>query len=206
MYVKGEGMNKPVRTQAERSEATRHKLLAVAREHLAAKGFEGTKLEEVADQAGVTKGALYHHFKNKKDLFQAVFELIEEEMCAKCINAALEAGDDAWAALRAGVRGFLEAALDPAAQRIVLLEGPSVLGWDLWREIDERFGFGLTKASLQSAMAAGVLKERPVDPLAHLFLAAISEAALQIARAQDTQAEMEEMFNAVMSILEAMRS
>lgn len=195
-----------VRTQAERSEQTRKELLATARGLFAEHGFEKTTLDLVAERAGVTKGALYHHFKNKRELFQAVFEMLEQELCDEVIVAAAGAGSDLWAGLQAGVRGFLEAAMDPACQRIVMIEGPTVLGWEAWKEIDERYGFGLVKGSLEGAMAAGVLKQRPVEPLARVFLAAVSEAAIQIARAPDTAVAMEEMYGALMATLEGLRA
>ena len=194
-----------VKRQAERSEATRAELVRVARELFAANGFAETPIELVAERAGVTKGALYHHFRNKRDLFQAVFEQIETELCEGVVVAAAAAGDDVWLALQNGVRAFMEAALDPACQRVVLIEGPSVLGWEEWREIEERYGYGLTKASLETAMEAGVLVKRPVEPLARLFLAALSEAAVQVARSSDPKTEMEEMTAAVLSILDSMR-
>lgn len=194
------------RTQAERSEATRTKLLQVARVLFTEQGYEGTPIDAVAERAGLTKGALYHHFRNKRELFQAVFEQIEQELCEATIVAAAAAGDDAWEGLLAGVRGFLVAALDPAAHRIVMIEGPTVLGWETWKEIDERYGYGLVRGSLQGAMAAGVLRDRPVEPLAKLFLAAISEAAVQIARAPDTEVAMEEMYAALVATLEGFRT
>ncbi len=194
------------RTQAARSEATRAKLIEVARELFTEHGFDKTALDLVAERAGVTKGGLYHHFRNKRELFQAVFEQIEQELCDATVVAALGAGNDVWESLRAGVRGFLEAALDPSAQRIVMIEGPTVLGWELWKEIDERYGYGLVRGSLDGAMAAGVLEQRPVDPLARLFLAAISEAAVQIARAPDTAQAMEDMYSALMATLEGFRT
>jgi AcrR family transcriptional regulator len=193
------------RTQAERSEATRAQLLAVARELFTQRGFDGTPLDLVAERSGVTKGALYHHFKNKRELFQACFEQLEQELCDATVAASASAGPDVWEALSAGVRGFLEAANDPAAQRIVMLEGPTVLGWETWKEIDERYGYGLVKASLETAMNAGVIANRPVEPLAHLFLAAVSEAACQIARAPDREVAMEEMHAALMATLEGLR-
>jgi AcrR family transcriptional regulator len=193
------------RTQAERSETTRMKLLSVARALFAEQGYADTPLDLVAERSGLTKGALYHHFRNKRDLFQAVFEQLEGEMCDKVVIAALAHPDDALASMHAGVRAFMESALDPAAQRIVLIEGPTVLGWDTWREIDERYGYGLTKASIDNAMDKGVLEQRPSEPLARLFLAALSEAALQVARADDKERALEEMTAAVMSILDGMR-
>lgn len=192
--------------QAERSESTRRELLRVARQLFTELGYAQAPIEEVAERAGVTKGALYHHFRNKRELFQAVFEELEGELVEKVITAAAAAGDDVWEGMRLGVRAFLEAALDPAAQRIVLIDGPSVLGWETWREIDERYGFALVHGSLEAAMEAGVIRRRPAEPLAHLFLASLSEAALQIARAEDTQQAMEEMFSTVWALLESLRS
>lgn len=191
--------------QAERSEATRRELLRVARACFTERGYAGTRIEEVAEGAGVTKGALYHHFRTKKELFQAVFEELEQELIEKVVTAAGGAGGDVWGGMRAGVRAFLETALDPAVGRVVLLDGPSVLGWETWKEIDERYGFGITRASLQAAMDAGIVQRRPVDPLARLFLAALSEAALQIARAPDTDAAMQEMSDAVFALLDSLR-
>jgi AcrR family transcriptional regulator len=193
--------------QAERSETTRRELLRVARELFAERGYEGTTLDEVAERTRLTKGALYHHFRDKRELFRAVFEELEKELCDRIVIAAAGAGPDVWEQMRRGVQAFLDAAAgDPAQQRIVLIDGPSVLGWDTWREIDEQYGFGITKASLQSAMDAGVIKRRPVDPLAHIFLAALSEAAIQIARADDPSRAMDEMSSALWALVESLRT
>lgn len=193
------------RRQAERSEATRGELIRVARELFAEPGYAATSIEDIAERAGVTKGALYHHFRNKRDLFQAVFEVLETELVEKVIIAASQAGDDHLKGIRLGTGAFLEASLDPAVGRIVLIDGPSVLGWEAWKEIDERYGFAITSGSLQAAMDAGLLRRQPVEPLARLFLAALSEAALQIARAQDRKRAMREMTDAVWSIVDSMR-
>lgn len=192
--------------QAERSEATRGELLRVARQLFTAEGYAGTSIGAVAERARVTKGAVYHHFHNKRDLFQACFEELEIQLCDKVVLAAAQAGDDVLEGIRLGIRAFLESAGDPAAQRIVLIEGPSVLGWDTWREIDERYGYGLVKASIEGAMDAGVLARRPVDPLAHLFLAALSESALQIARSDDPASAMDEMSAALWLFVESLRA
>jgi AcrR family transcriptional regulator len=192
--------------QAERSETTKGELLRVARELFTERGYAGTTLDEVADRAEVTKGALYHHFRDKLELFRGVFEELEKELCDKVVLAAITAGDDVLEQMRRGVQAFLEGARDEAKQRIVLIDGPSVLGWETWREIDEQYGYGITKASIENAMDAGVLKRRPVDPLAHLFLAALSEAAIQIARADDPDQAMEEMSSALWALIESLRT
>ena len=195
------------KTQAERSESTRGELIRVARELFTDPGYTETSLDTVAERAGVTKGALYHHFKNKRELFQAVFEQLEMEICERVIMAAGGAGSDVWKGLQAGVNEFLEAgAHDNAIQRIVLLDGPTILGWETWKEIDERYGFGLVKASIEQAMEAGVLAKRPSEPIARLFLASLSEAAIQIARADDQQHAMDEMSSAIWALMESLRA
>jgi AcrR family transcriptional regulator len=193
------------RRQTDRSEATRGELLRIARDLFTDPGYEKTSLDVIASRAGVTKGAIYHHFPNKRDLFQAVFEVLEQEIVEKVIMAAHGAGDDVWAGLQLGTGAFLEAARDTAVARIVLIDGPSVLGWETWREIDDRYGFALTRGSLEAAMGAGLIAEQPLDPLAHIFLAALSEAALQIARADDTEKAIEEMTGAITTLMESMR-
>lgn len=193
------------KSQAERSEATRGELLRVARELFTDVGYADASIEDVSERAGVTKGALYHHFRNKLDLFQAVFEELEKELVEKTVIAASAAKDDHWEAMRLGVRAFLEACQDPAARRIVLIDGPSVLGWEKWREIDARYGYAVTAGALEAAMGSGVITKRPVEPLAHIFLAALSEAALQIARSDDRASAMEEMFSTLWTLLESLR-
>ncbi|MEX0873984.1 MAG: TetR/AcrR family transcriptional regulator [Actinomycetota bacterium] len=193
------------RRQSERSESTRRQLLGVARELFATRGYASTPLDEVVERAGVTKGALYHHFKTKRDLFRAVFEDIERELVEAVIVAA-DGAPDPLEGMRLGVGAFLKAAVDPAVRMIIFVDGPSVLGAETWREIDERYGFALVKASLEGAMQLGLLVERPVDPLAHLFLAALSEAAHQIARAEDSERATEEMSAALWALIESLRA
>jgi AcrR family transcriptional regulator len=183
MVVKGASGHSR-RTQAERSAATRAALLGAARLLFAERGFTGAGREEIARLAGVTRGALYHHFASKHDLFVAVVEDLEAELGERLVTAAA-AGRDAVEELRLGCQAFLDAALDPAVRRIVLLDAPAVLGWQAWRELDERFGLGLIKMVLVSAAEAGLIEPQPVDPLAHMLLAALNEAALLVAQADD---------------------
>src|SRR4051794_27900843 len=123
------------RTQAERRTATRRALLDAGRALFAQHGFAGTPREDIVTRAGVTRGALHHHFGRKEDLFRAVFEELEAELGERIMIAAV-AGADPLAQLRLGCQAFLDAALDPAFQRIVLLDAPAVLGWEAWREAD----------------------------------------------------------------------
>lgn len=176
------------RTQAERSQATRDALIDAARPLFAERGFAAVGTEEIVRAAGVTRGALYHHFGGKRDLFEAVYERIEVELAQRIAVGALDAGATApLDAMRAGAEMFLQAATEPEAQRIVLLDGPSVLGWDRWREIAAEHGLGLIEATLQAAIEAGAIAEQPVRPLAHVLMGALDEAAMLVARAEDPE-------------------
>ena len=182
MAVNGEKGHR--RTQADRSHATRAALLASGRALFAERGFAGTAREEIVERAGVTRGALHHHFGTKQDLFAAVFEELEAELAARIATAAM-AGDDPRDQLRRGCHEFLDAALDPAVQRIVLLDAPAVLGWAAWREVDARYGLGLVTEGLRAVFVAGRAGPRAVEPLGHLLLAALNEAAMLVAGAPD---------------------
>ena len=140
--------------QAERSEATRKALVDVGRKLFAKRGYADVGTEEIVRRAGVTRGALYHHFSGKEDLFRAVAEQVEEEMTRKSAEAAL-AHQDPWEQQRAGWEAFLDACLDPAVQRIILLDAPSVLGPKVWREIASKYGLALVQFSLRSLIEAG---------------------------------------------------
>jgi AcrR family transcriptional regulator len=172
------------RTQAQRRSATRLALLDAGRQLFAEHGFTGAGQEDIVARAGVTRGALAHHFGTKAGLFRAVVESIQSEMGAHIATAAM-CGDDAMAQLRLGCVAFLDSALDPAVRRIVLLDAPAVLGWQVWREMDNAHGLGLVTEALEHCMDAGVMDRRPVQPLAHILLAALNEAAMLVANAED---------------------
>ncbi|HEU5142199.1 MAG TPA: helix-turn-helix domain-containing protein, partial [Solirubrobacterales bacterium] len=139
------------RTQSERSEATRTALTGAARRLFAERGYAGVGTEEIVQAAGVTRGALYHHFPGKRQLFDAVYEQLEIELAQRIAAGALEAGAASpLEAMRAGAKMFLDACVEPEVQRIALLDGPSVLGWDRWREIGAEHGLGLIEATLQA--------------------------------------------------------
>ena len=171
--------------RADQSQATRKALIAAAHGLFAEKGFAGVATEEIVRAAGVTRGALYHHFDGKRELFAAVYEDVERQLVERIAASAMASAGDPMEALQAGAEAFLDACEDPAVQRIALLDAPSVLGWERWREIGLRFGFGLVQATLQAAMEAGQIEAQPVSPLAHLLLGAIDEGAMLVARASD---------------------
>lgn len=191
----------------EQSEATKAALISVARKLFAEKGYADTSTEEIVQGAGVTRGALYHHFRDKEDLFEATFEQVETEVTQRLMLASAQgaAGGDQWQGLLAGVRAFLEECRVPEVQQIVLLDAPSVLGWQRWREIEAKYGFGLVKTALQGAMDSGLIARQPVDPLAHMLLGALTEAGMMTARAKD-DTERAEIEQTVAAILGALRT
>jgi AcrR family transcriptional regulator len=190
------------RTQSERSAATRGALVAAGRRLFAERGYAAVGTPEVAAAAGVTRGALYHQFADKSDLFLAVYEQVEEDVTRRIGEIVAAAGArDPLAALTTGAEAFLDAVADPEVHRIALLEAPAVLGWDTWRAVGLKHGLGLTEAILRAAMDAGRITEQPTRPLAHVLLGALDEAALYVARAEDPAVAREEMRAALTGIL-----
>jgi AcrR family transcriptional regulator len=150
------------------------------------KGYFQTSTEEIVAAAGAgTRGALYHHFADKRALFAAVFETLEMEIVESA--AAPEAGVSALERLRQGLLNFLEAARDPQVQRILLIDGPAVLGWQQWRALEEQHGLGVLHALLERAVAEGDVEPQPVRVMAHLLLAIVNDAALFIANSEEPE-------------------
>jgi AcrR family transcriptional regulator len=207
MNVKSESADegRPARTlKAEQSEATRAALVSVARRLFAERGYAAVATEEIVRAAGVTRGALYHHFAGKKELFQAVYEDVERRLVEQIAESAIQAAGDPLQALHAGAQAFLDACEDPAVQQIALLDAPSVLGWEQWREIGMRYGLGLVEGTLQAAMDAGLIDLQPARPLAHLLLGAIDEGAMLVARADDGGRTREQVGASVARFLDAL--
>lgn len=192
---------------AQRSDATRAALVRAARPLFATRGFAGVGAEEIVRAAGVTRGALYHQFGGKEGLLEAVYEQIEQELLERIGSRMAQAGvTDPLVALAAGAEHFLEACLEPEVHRIILLDAPSVLGWERWREIGWRYGMGLTEGTVQAAIDAGRIAPQPARPLAHLLLGALDEAALYVARAADRDAARREMGAAITALLDGLRA
>lgn len=193
------------RTQAERRAATRAALIGAARPLFASRGYAAVGTEEIVRAAGVTRGALYHHFAGKQGLFREVFEVVEQELLA-AIGAAIEvaAPTSPLGALAVGSDVILAGASDPGVAQIALIDAPAVLGWELWREIGVSYGLGLTEGVLTAAIEAGQLAPQPTRPLAHVLLGALDEAALYVARAPDVDAARVEMRAAIRTLLSAL--
>lgn len=196
----------PRRSQADRREATRATLVAAARPLFAERGYAAVGTEEIVRAAGLTRGALYHHFDGKDGLFTAVFEAVEEDLLERIAGAIQASGAAApLAALQVGIDVMLDAARDPGLAQIVLIDAPAVLGWQRWREIGWRYGMGLTEGVLAAAIEAGELPAQPTRPLAHVLLGALDEAVLYVARADDPEAARAEMRPVLAGLLRALR-
>jgi AcrR family transcriptional regulator len=185
-------------------EATRGALLAAAREQFGRQGYSETSTEEIAAAAGVTKGALYHHFGGKQDLFRAVFEQVKHEISDQVATVFTE--PDPWRALAGGCQAVVDAQLDPAVRQIVLHDARSVLGWETVRDVDNRYGAVALRGVLRRAMRAGVIREEPLRPLALLLTGALSEACFYVADADDPVAARAEVGHVVTTMLEGFRS
>ncbi len=194
-----------VRTQKERSEATTSELLDVARRLFAADGYAATSLDDVVRGAGVTKGALYHHFGGKRDLFLAVYEREQQRLAAASLEAFARRKDP-WEGFLAGCRAFFEASLDPGVQRITLLDAPAVLGWETIREVEGRYALVQLHQGIEALIEEGLLAPRPVAPLANLLFGAMCEGAMMVARAPDQRAATREVLGELRAMLEALRA
>ena len=191
------------RSREEQAEATRTGLLRAARGLFAERGYAHVGTEEIVRAAGVTRGALYHHFRDKRDLFREVHESLERELVER-IGAAMQGVEDPLELIELGLRAFLDACMEPAVIQIALIDAPTVLGWQEWREIDAKYGLGLVSFGLENAIEAGAMPPRDVRPLAHLVLAALGEAAMLIATADDPMAARQEVEGPLLALLEGL--
>jgi AcrR family transcriptional regulator len=148
---------------------------------------------------------MYHQFADKAELFAAVFEAVEVDVTKRIGEAIAGAGEtDPIAVMDLGAQAWLDACGDPEVQRIVLIEAPAVLGWERWREIGMRYGMGLVEALIAHAISVGRIEQQPVKPLAHVFVGAIDEAALYVARAEDPVVARKEMGAVVSRMIAAL--
>jgi AcrR family transcriptional regulator len=178
--------------------------MAAARPLFAERGYAAVPAEEIVAAAGLTRGALRHHFGDKKALFRAVFEELEGETTER-VAAAIAGAGDSWTAAITGLTAFLDACQDPETMRIALVDAPAVLGWADWRAVEADHGLGLIIAGLGQAMAEGVFAPQPVEVLAHLILSAVIEAALLIARAPDPARARADAERTLLALLTGLR-
>jgi AcrR family transcriptional regulator len=191
------GMNR----KAERGQATRERLVAVATRLFAELGYEETSIEQALQESGVSRGALYHHFGSKEALFEAVLEAIEEDI-GRQGRAAMAEATDLLAVIRAGCLAWIQMTGDPVVRQVLLVDAPSVLGWARWRALDEQHTLGDIKAALAAVAQTGRLDPAQVDLMAYVWLALMNEIALYIARAEDVEAAKREGEAVVETILQ----
>jgi AcrR family transcriptional regulator len=198
----------PKARRAAQAEATRAALVDAARRLFVEKGYHHTGTEEVVAEAGVgTRGALYHHFADKQALFEAVFISVEQDLVMEAAKNLADPAVGALNQLRQGLIGFLDASLTPEVQRILLIDGPAVLGWVRWRALESLYGLGAIRAMLERAVEEGDLAAgQPVDAMAHVLLAAADETALFIANACDQHAARNEGVHALNTLLDGLRA
>lgn len=198
----------PSQTQGRRADHasdTRAALLAAARRLFAADGFDGTGTEQIVAEARVTRGALYHHFRDKADLFRAVMEDAAGDVARRLTDDQLQSEGSALEEISDGVSAFLDACVGGDFQRIVLIDGPRVLGEQAWDELVERYGRSLLEEWLTRAISAGDMGPVPVRPLARLLIAMFTEASLDIARAGDPAAARDEMGVTLIRLIDGLR-
>lgn len=166
----------------------------------AEQGYAAVPADEIVRAAGVTRGALYHHFGDKQGLFRAVVEQVETEITEE-IAEVVRTAPDPWSAGIAALTRFLELCVRPEVVRISLTDAPAVLGWQEWRELEARYGLGLITGTLEAVAAEGRLIAVPIPELAQLVLSACSEAALMIAHAEDPEAAKVKSLQALIALL-----
>ncbi|WP_199430226.1 TetR/AcrR family transcriptional regulator [Qaidamihabitans albus] len=177
------------------SESTRSALVDSAVKLFTKRGYAGTSLDEIARRARVTKGALYHHFSGKQALFEAAFDAVESRVYGR-LDKILRGDEPPWDRALRGLREFISSCLDPAYQRIAVHEAPVVMGWQRWREAEDRYSFGLIRSSLQDLIDAGEVDSVPVEVTSRLLFGALSSAATEIASSSEPEkvgAQIEEV-------------
>jgi len=191
-------------TQSERRAATIESILGAGRRLFGECGFAATTMDDIAEQAHVAKGAVYHHFATKEAVFEAVFDQVSRALVQE-IDRAVRTEKDVLAAMVAGTQHYFAACAKGPTGQIILRDGPAVLGWERWREIDAQHFGGKIPRALAAAMDAGLIARQPVEPLARLLLGAVTEAAVACAGRADIARAGAEYARAFRSLIEALR-
>jgi AcrR family transcriptional regulator len=190
--------------QAERRAATTEAILKAGRRLFGELGFAATTIDDIAEAAQVAKGAVYHHFATKEAVFAAVFEAVSRDLVAD-IDRAVRTEKDVLAAMVAGTQHYFAACAKAPTCQIIQRDGPAVLGWERWREIDAQHFGGKFPRALAAAMDAGLIARQPIEPLARLLLGAATEAAVACAGREDVLKAGSEYSRAFKSLIEALR-
>lgn len=200
-------MESKKRTQEQRSAATRDALISAARKLWGERGYADVGTPEIAKEAGVTRGAMYHQFADKAALFRAVVEAVEQDVMARMAATVASSGATTPAdAIRAAVDAWLDVSGDPEVRQLVLLDAPAVLGWAGFRDVAQRYSLGMTEQLLTEAIRAGQLVRQPVRPLATVMIGALDEAAMAIATAEDPKRARKEIRFVLRRLIDGMLS
>lgn len=213
--------------QVQKSEATRRRLLQVAREEFSQNGFADTSVDEIVRAAGVTKGAFYHHFRDKTDLFRRVYKSVKQDVVRaafvvhvahepfsdadnngdrRLIDMAEQTNEEVWAQLIDRCRKYIRLHMDPRVHRIVLTDARWVLDWVELQQIEEEDGIVLLRADLRRASHRGIMRPLPLPMLAALLVGVLNEACLQVANAEDPERSLDEAMAVVSNMLSGLRA
>jgi AcrR family transcriptional regulator len=205
MYVKRKDMTieKPM-TKAAQREATTKRLLEIARQQFTTHGYAQTATEAIVEEAGVTRGALYHHFGSKDGLFKAVVEVVQQDVAAR-IEEAVSKTNDPWQQLLIGCKTFLSASMDADIQQIMLVDAPAVLGFETWREIDSQNSMRLLQENIRQLADKKTIQTPSVEAFTHLLSGAMNEAALWVARSGNPKKALVEATETLEHLLDSVR-
>jgi AcrR family transcriptional regulator len=196
--------NRKGHKRIEQGRKTSADLVRIARQLFSRRGYANTSMEEIVRKAGVTRGALYHHFSGKKGLFCAAFEDAQTEI-GRRINQAIEGRGSTWDKLVSSTFAFFEACSDPELQQILLIDAPAILGWDVWRRVDEKKTHDTLRSLIKELIDKKVIQPLPLQPITHLIAGAANEAVLFIAQSEDPKRTFEEAWSAMEALLRSLR-
>ncbi len=186
--------------QEDRRAATRGAIIAAAFEAFGREGYADVSVDHIAARAGVAKGAIYHHFSSKDVLFEAVLESVSSAILTEVLTA-ISVGEEFWEELALGLRAFFVACSDPERARILLHDGPAVLGWTRWRQIDQLHFGGLLRMALSRAMDDSILIRKDVETVSRALLGAVTEAAISCAEAENFMLCAEDYLDLLVSMV-----
>ncbi|WP_248927348.1 TetR/AcrR family transcriptional regulator [Paenibacillus hamazuiensis] len=193
-----------MRRSKEETNETIRKLMEVARTHFTEHGYANAALESIVQEANLTRGAVYHHFRSKKELFRIVLEDVQREV-AERVEREASGSEDVWQQLYLGCRAFLMAAVEERNRRIMLIDGPAILGWEVWREMDKNHSMRLLREQLEIMQRQGCFAKVPLDILTHFISGGLNETALLLANESLRQADMDETMKVVAVFLEGFK-
>ncbi|MCM3762898.1 TetR/AcrR family transcriptional regulator [Alkalihalobacillus oceani] len=189
-----------MRKTKEETDMTIQRITAIARELFAAKGYTNIALEEIVQEAGLTRGALYHHFTSKKGLFLAVFEEVQRDIARQIETEAMKS-TDLWEQLLLGCRAFVVSASEAQNHRILLVDGPAILGWDTFRKMDQQHSMKSLMEHLELLQKQGMIKPISIEAMTHCLSGAMNEAALWIAEHPDRQQAIDQVMDSLRVLL-----